>query len=428
MGNTQSCSVCAAAFEPHFSYQSEERVDSGPDGGEIVRVVYFCSQRCLALSHSESADGCAVCESCGAQFAVELAYQVMFVEGRRRYVCNSSCRKQLLGKLRRPRIETAFAENRAPDTIPAPPPAMGEPELPAVLDPERASSAPAGDPVSGDRISSVVARPTLMPPPAGPRVLAIFNHKGGTGKTTTAVTIAAGLASRGARVLMIDTDGQGNVGVSLGLTPERTLYHVLVMGLDLAQAVVPARENLDLLAANETLAAAELYLAGRRQRDRVLAERLASARQSYDFVIVDCSPSLSLMNQNALVFADALICPVACDYLSLVGVRQVLRTVRHVNTLLRHPIRFWGALPTFFDSRARICHEALSALKEHFGDRCLDPVRLAIKVKEAPAQGRTLLEYAPGSNAAQDYLKIVDRLIGAEAWSLELEAMAGGLA
>ncbi|MBX3129523.1 MAG: ParA family protein [Polyangiaceae bacterium] len=259
-------------------------------------------------------------------------------------------------------------------------------------------------------------------------VLAVFNHKGGTGKTTTSVTLAAALAARGHRVLLVDTDGQGNVAVSLGLSVERSLYHVLVMGLDIEQAVTLARPNLWVLPANETLAAAELYLAGRKQRDRVLASRLARARELYDFVIVDCSPSLSLLNQNALCFADSVLCPVACDYLSLVGVRQVLRTIKHVNKLLGHPVRLFGVLPTLFDSRARICHEALGAMREHFGERCLEPVRLTSKVKEAPAQGRTLLEHASGSSAAVDYERVVERLL---ADSAEFEALfalgAGGV-
>jgi chromosome partitioning protein len=421
METHQSCSVCSAEFEPHFCYQSEERVECDELGGERVRVVHFCSQRCLAESHAQSLDGSAICESCGARFAVELAFQVMFLDGRRHYVCNGDCRKSLLERMRRVPLAESLAERRHPDTIPAPPPSPADAELPAVLDPAA---------VDAPRDSGVVPRSSeLLPPPSGsgPRVLAVFNHKGGTGKTTTAVTLAAGLAARGARVLLIDTDGQGNVGVSLGILPERTLYHVLVMGLALEDAVVSARENLDVLAANETLAAAELYLAGRRQRDRVLADRLAVARQRYDFVVVDCSPSLSLMNQNALVFADAVLCPVACDYLSLVGVRQVLRTVRQVNSLLRHPIRFWGVLPTFFDARANICHEALAALREHFQERCLEPVRLAIKVKEAPAQGKTLFEYAPGSNAATDYGRVVDRLIGEDSFAIERTELLGGV-
>src|SRR4029079_3142712 len=162
---------------------------------------------------------------------------------------------------------------------------------------------------------------------AGPRRMAIFNHKGGTGKTTTSVSIAAGLALKGYRVLLVDTDSQGNVGVSLGVKAEKTLYHTLVMGLRPQDVAVKVRENLDLLPSNETLAAAELYLAGRQNRDRVLKDRLAAASAAYDYGILDCSPSLSLMNQNALVLADSVLVPVACDCLSLVGVRQVIKTV-----------------------------------------------------------------------------------------------------
>ncbi len=246
-----------------------------------------------------------------------------------------------------------------------------------------------------------------------PRCIAVFNHKGGTGKTTTSVSVAAGLAMKGHRVLIVDTDAQGNVGVSFNATVERSLYHVLVMGLRVGDAVKAVRPNLDLLASNETLAAAELYLAGRQNRDRVLKERLGSALTSYDYVILDCSPSLSLMNQNALVCADSVLVPVACDYLSLVGVRQVIKTVKNVNSLLHHPVQIWGVLPTFFDARAKICHEAIGTLWEHFGDKCLPPIRAAIKVKEAPAEGKTIFEYAAGASAADDYATVVDRILDA---------------
>jgi chromosome partitioning protein len=117
------------------------------------------------------------------------------------------------------------------------------------------------------------------------------------------------------------------------------------------------------------------------------------------------------MNQNALVFADSVLVPVACDYLSLVGVRQVIKTVKNVNALLHHPVQIWGVLPTFYDARAKICREAVSTLKQHFGDRCLAPVRAAIKVKEAPAQGQTIFEYAEDSNAAEDYAEVVKTIL-----------------
>jgi chromosome partitioning protein len=203
--------------------------------------------------------------------------------------------------------------------------------------------------------------------------------------------------------------------VSLGVKPEKTLYHVLVMGLRPEQAAVRVRPNLDLIPSNETLAAAELYLAGRQNRDRILRERLAPAYEGYDVVLLDCSPSLSLLNQNALVAVDGIIVPVACDFLSLVGVRQVVKTVRNVNALLHHPVQIHGVLPTFYDARARICRDAIDALREHFGDRVLPPIRSATRLKEAPAQGKTIFEYAPESNAADDYRRIVDILVDGSA-------------
>jgi chromosome partitioning protein len=159
------------------------------------------------------------------------------------------------------------------------------------------------------------------------------------------------------------------------------------------------------------LAAAELYLAGRQNRDRILASRLAEAKDHYDYIVVDCSPSLSLLNQNALVFADSVLCPVACDYLSLVGVRQVVKTIKSVNRLLSHPVQLWGVLPTLYDRRARICNEALETLREHFVERCLPPVRSAIRVKEAPSQGKTVFEYDPDSDVAADYAATLDLIL-----------------
>jgi chromosome partitioning protein len=194
-----------------------------------------------------------------------------------------------------------------------------------------------------------------------------------------------------------------------------------VMGLPYREAVVKAREGLDLLPANETLAAAELYLSGQRQRDRVLEQRLAGVREAYDFVVLDCSPSLSLMNQNALVAADAVLCPVACDYLSLLGVRGVVRTIKQINRLLAHPLNLFGVLPTLYDARARLCKESLDTLRETFREACLDPIHYAIKAKEAPAQGKTLFEYAPNSPTALDYGRLVERVLGHE-----LPMAAGG--
>ncbi len=429
-GIREACSVCGTDFDVQFRYQMEER-----DGG----FSFYCSQDCLKRSQvagADSGENLATCDACAKRFAPELASQVMYLSGRRTYACSMPCRSQLVRESQGVRLGEIAAEASQPQAVHPPPqsvptlrtkepsaPRAARPATPSTavavpVVPRIASKKPAATSASATSATSATYTPSKVeaPPPAAvdtavPRYLAVFNHKGGTGKTTTAVSVAAGLASRGKKVLLVDTDAQGNVAVSLGTNVERSLYHVLVMGLRVSDAVKTVRPNLDLLPSNETLAAAELYLAGRQNRDRVLSERLSAAAASYDYVVLDCSPSLSLMNQNALVFADSVLVPVACDYLSLVGVRQVIKTVKNVNAILHHPVQIWGVLPTLYDARAKICREAVSTLKQHFGERCLPPVRGAIKVKEAPAQGQTIFEYAKDSSAADDYNVVVERIL-----------------
>ena len=391
-GITESCSIYSRTYEVQFRYQMEER-----DGG----FIFFCSQACQSKEvRGETTDG-VTCDACSKRFVVELVSQMVKAKGSRKYACSDACRTQVLAEVNGARLGALTAPVAAPST---PAPASSAPRSSST------APAPASSPVPTVRSVERGSERSRMAID-GPKRLAIFNHKGGTGKTTTSVSIAAGLAARGARVLLVDTDSQGNVAVSLGVKAERSLYHVLVMGLKAEAAVVPVRPNLDLIVSNETLAAAELYLAGRQNRDRVLRDRLSPLFDSYDVIVLDCSPSLSLMNQNALVTCDGVLVPVACDFLSLVGVRQVIKTVKNVNTLLHHPVQIYGVLPTFYDARARICRDAVETMTEHFGDRCLAPIRSTIKIKEAPAQGKTIFEYAADSNAAQDYLRVVDRLV-----------------
>ncbi len=238
------------------------------------RFSYFCSQSCLGRALA-SAEAC-VCSVCARSFELEYPYQVVVEDVGQTYYCSPGCRQ----------VGPALSKRHR-------------------------------------RIPSRIA---------------VFNHKGGTGKTTTAVNVAAGLAEAGDRVLLVDADGQGNVGASLGIRGERTLYHVLVTGAEAEACAVPVRKNLDVLTSNEMLAAAELYLAERPNRDRILRERLGDRVRGYDVVVIDCAPALSLMNQNVLVYADSVVIPVSCDYLSLVGVRQVLRTLKNVRELLKHEV------------------------------------------------------------------------------------------
>ncbi|MEO8876015.1 MAG: ParA family protein [Polyangiaceae bacterium] len=431
-GVTESCSICSGTFDVQFRYQMEEKNGA---------FAFYCSHECHGRALRGEDEGGVVCTACSKRFALDLVSQVVRVQGERAYACSEACRAQLLAEAGGVRLGAIV--NAAADAAAASLAAASIANLPKISAPITApvaavpiaSTAAMAAPVSiasgsitgGTAVSAAPVTPRSTMKIDGPRKLAVFNHKGGTGKTTTSVSVAAGLAARGAKVLLVDTDAQGNVGVSLDLKHASTLYHVLVMGMPAAQAAVNVRPNLDVLVSNETLAAAELYLAGRQNRDRILATRLASAEAAYDVIVLDCSPSLSLMNQNALVFADGILVPVACDFLSLVGVRQVIKTVKNVNQLLHHPVQIFGVLPTFYDARARICRDAVETLREHFGDRCLEPIRQTTKIKEAPAQGSTIFEYAPDSNAADDYQRVVDRIIdGPPAVKQQAEERAAG--
>jgi chromosome partitioning protein len=244
------------------------------------------------------------------------------------------------------------------------------------------------------------------------RRIAILNQKGGTGKTTTAVSLAAGLAEREQEVLLIDTDAQGNVGVSLGVAGEKSLYHVLVESADPTDVAVPVRQHLDVITADATLAAAEIWLARQNvdQRSRILTRRLnmMAISRRYNHVIIDCGPSLNLLNQNALSYVDEVIIPVTCDYLALVGVKQVLRTVKDVERHLGHAVRVSAVLPTFYDGRTRLAREVLETLQGHFKNKCLEPIRLNTRLAEAPSHKKTIFEYAPLSHGASDYNRVVD--------------------
>ncbi|HVH44125.1 MAG TPA: ParA family protein [Labilithrix sp.] len=429
---SETCTVCGRGFEVQFRYQMEERDNA---------FSFFCSQSCHGKSLRGETTSGVVCSCCNKRFVVDLVSQVVRIKGEARYACSESCRSQLVAEAGGLRLGSAMAPPPLPPVAPRPAPHPLPPVTqrsavvtsgPVVV-PAPTPLAPAATPEPVPTFAPTPApmpvvesqsRVTAMRTMSGPRRMAIFNHKGGTGKTTTSVSVAAGLALKGYRVLLVDTDSQGNVGVSLGVKTEKTLYHCLVMGLKPQDVAVKVRENLDVLPSNETLAAAELYLAGRQNRDRILRDRLVAASDHYDVILLDCSPSLSLLNQNALVFADGILVPVACDFLSLVGVRQVIKTVKNVNSLLHHPVQIHGVLPTFYDARARICRDAWGTLKEHFGPRCFAPIRSTTRIKEAPAQGKTIFEFAPDSHAATDYQRVVDRLVTGRCADVDVDADA----
>ncbi len=241
--------------------------------------------------------------------------------------------------------------------------------------------------------------------------LAVVNQKGGTGKTTTAIHVAVGLAQAGERVLLIDADAQGNVGTSLDASSPGNLFHLMLEGRALNDLTSPVRENLDLLAADAGLAAIDLRLPTMKGRSRILRQALTESRKSYDRIVIDCGPSLSLLNQNALCAADGILVPVSCDYLSLVGVRQVVRTMRNVGKLLDHELELVGLVPTMYDGRRRIDRQVHQALVERFDERVAPAIRQTTRITEAPSRARTVFEDAPNSKGAEDYRALVKWVI-----------------
>ncbi len=365
----QGCHICGRRFEVKFSFQ----VQRDPQG----LVNYFCTQACQLKARSSGAPAPAAapmtaapaspdmpspevmeagkvgCKTCGKNFALRYAFQQVNVGQRTEYFCSMECRSPVIRDL-----ETRLHRSRR-----------------------------------------------------GPTRIAVLNQKGGTGKTTTTVNLAAGLAAAGKRTLVIDLDAQGHVGVSLGGKGERSLYHIIVEDLPPEQCAVPVRDNLDMITANETLASAEIFLARLNEgRERILSSRMDHVRD-YDFILLDCGPSLSLLNMNALTYADHIIVPVSCDFLSLVGVKQILKTLKNVNQYLLHPVSIMGILPTFYDRRNKISNEAVNSLRGYFKDKVLPPIRINTRLKEAPSHKKTIFEYAPDSHGARDYRRLVDYVI-----------------
>ncbi len=330
------------------------------------------------------------CASCAKEFVPRLSFQTCDEGGVRRYYCSQVCRHPALrGEAVRCQI-------------------CAQPFVPTLA--FQMVDGPEGRRFFCSEACRAVGLPAAAPP-AKARVIAVLNQKGGTAKTTTAVSVAAGFAQLGQRVLLVDLDPQGNVGVALGLTAARLTHHLMLGQVTARGCIVPARERLDVMLSDQGLAAAEIALARADGRERCLVLSRAMAElDGYDVVILDCAPALSLINQNALVYAGEVLIPVSCDYLALVGVRQVMRTLQRLGEQLDCTIRVAGVLPTFYDARNRLSADVVSCLRKSFGARTLPPVRRNVKLTEAPSHKKTIFEHAPDSHGARDYIRVVEWL------------------
>jgi chromosome partitioning protein len=251
------------------------------------------------------------------------------------------------------------------------------------------------------------------------RVFAIANQKGGVGKTTTAINLAASLAANDFRVLVIDSDPQGNATTGLGVAkdPDRpSLYQVLLGDVPARDAVQATDlEGLHLISADKNLVGADLELVGIDNREFRLRERIAEIRDEYRFVLIDCPPALDLLTLNALIAADSVLVPIQCEFFALEGVSELMDTIDRIRDSFQHPLEVEGILLTMYDDRTNLTRQVAADLREFFGDQVFRTIiPRSIRLAEAPSFGKPILGYDPRSRGAESYIKLAKEILDHE--------------
>jgi chromosome partitioning protein len=238
------------------------------------------------------------------------------------------------------------------------------------------------------------------------RTIAIVGFKGGIGKTTTCISLGAALARSGHRVLLIDTDTQANVSISLGINSiEKSLADVLNRRVTAKETVINARKNLDLLPSSMALFKAQQRMVLEMGREEIFTDLFAELT-GYDYQLLDCAPSVSLLTVNAIAYVEEVFIPVSMEMLALAGARQFMQYLRTISRMLGRGARIRLIIPTFYDPRRRVSDLVLKSLRKDFGSRVTHPIRIDTLLSEAPGAGQTIFEYAHRSRGAQDYAKL----------------------
>ncbi|HRS20816.1 MAG TPA: AAA family ATPase [Clostridia bacterium] len=246
--------------------------------------------------------------------------------------------------------------------------------------------------------------------------IAVFNQKGGVGKTTTVINLCACLANRGKKVLMIDVDPQGNTTSGVGIdktTLEKTIYDVLINDSDPRDCIIDTnRENLFIIPSSVQLAGAEIELTEMNKRELKLRECIDSIKDEYDYIFIDCPPSLGLLSINALSAVDSVLIPIQCEYYALEGVSQLMNTIKLVKKSLNPDLDIEGVVLSMFDGRTNLSIQVVDEVKKYFrGKVYTTMIPRNVRLAEAPSYGMSIIEYDIKSKGAESYMDLADEFI-----------------
>lgn len=247
-------------------------------------------------------------------------------------------------------------------------------------------------------------------------IISLANQKGGVGKTTTSINLAAALAQQGKRILLVDADPQANTSSGLGVEIQHldcTIYECLINGIDPTTAILSTNTpNLYIIPSHIDLVGAEIEMLNIDNRENILKRVLAPLRNQFDYILIDCSPSLGLITINALTASDSIIIPVQCEFFALEGIAKLLNTIKIIKSNLNPTLRIEGFLLTMYDARLRLSAQVHDEVRRHFGDLVFNTVIARnVRLSEAPSHGKTVLEYDRNSKGAKNYTNLAKELI-----------------